>query len=75
MSTEVLSVRISKELKEEVQKLNINIKEVIEKAIIDAIEQAKKKKIEEAINGLLPEMEKVSEEQWVRDVKECRRER
>ncbi|MEM4522270.1 MAG: DUF4145 domain-containing protein [Nitrososphaeria archaeon] len=75
MSTEVLSIRISKELKEEVQKLNINIKEVIEKAIIDAIEQAKKKKIEEAINGLLPEMEKVSEEQWVRAVKECRRER
>ncbi|MEM0054025.1 MAG: DUF4145 domain-containing protein [Nitrososphaeria archaeon] len=75
MSTEVLSIRISKELKEEVQKLNINIKEVIEKAIIDAIEQAKKKKIEEAINALLPEMEKVSEEQWVRAVKECRRER
>ncbi len=75
MSTKVLSVRISKELKEEAQKLNINLKEVIEKALLEAIEQVKKKKIEEAINALLPEMSKISEDLWVKAVKECRKER
>ncbi len=75
MSTEVLSIRIRRELKDEAQKLNINLKEVIEKALADAIEQEKKKKLEDAINELLPKMEKISEDQWVKAVKECRRER
>ncbi|MGB9759621.1 MAG: DUF4145 domain-containing protein [Thermoproteota archaeon] len=75
MSTEVISVRISKELKKEAEKLNIDVKSVIEKALVAAIEQAKKKKLKEAINALLPGMKKVSEEGWVRLVKECRKER
>ena len=75
MSTEVLSVRIRKELKKEAERLNINVKNVVEKALAEAIEQAKRKKLSEAINTLLLEMGEISEDEWVRTVKECRRER
>ena len=75
MSTEVLSVRIRKELKKEAERLNINVKNVVEKALAKAIEQAKRKKLSEAINTLLLEMGEISEDEWVRAVKECRRER
>ncbi|MBS7645308.1 MAG: DUF4145 domain-containing protein [Candidatus Bathyarchaeia archaeon] len=75
MSTEVLSVRIRKELKKEVEKLNVDVKGVVEKALAEAVEQAKKRKLEEAIDALLRVMEGISEDEWVRAVKECRRER
>jgi len=66
MSTEVLSVRIRKELKREAEKLNINMRSVVEKALAEAIEQAKRKKLSEAINALLLEMRGVSEDEWVK---------
>ncbi|MGB9717566.1 MAG: DUF4145 domain-containing protein [Thermoproteota archaeon] len=75
MSTEVLSVRISGELKREAEKLGIDVKSVVERALADAVEQAKRRKLEEAINMLLKEMGEVSDDEWVRVVKECRRER
>ncbi|MEM3661024.1 MAG: DUF4145 domain-containing protein [Thermoproteota archaeon] len=75
MSTAVLSIRISWELKRETEKLGIDVKSVVEKALADAVEQAKRRKLEEAINMLLKEMGEISEEEWVRVVKECRRER
>ena len=74
MSTEVLSVRIRRELKKEAEKLNINVKSVVEKALAEAIEQAKRKRLSEAINALLLEMKEISEDEWVRVVRECRRE-
>jgi len=74
MSTEVLSVRIRRELKREAEKLNINMKGVVEKALAEAIEQAKRKRLSEAINALLLEMKEISEDEWVRVVRECRRE-
>lgn len=75
MSTEVLSIRISGELKREAEKLGIDVKSVVEKALADAVEQAKRRKLEEAINMLLEEMGEISDGEWVRVVKECRRER
>jgi len=75
MSTEVLSIRIKKDLKREAERLNLNIKDIIEKALAEAIEQAKRKRLEEAINALLLEMKEISEDEWVKTVKECRRER
>ncbi|MBO3842908.1 MAG: DUF4145 domain-containing protein, partial [Candidatus Brockarchaeota archaeon] len=66
MSTEVLSIRISGELKRETEKLGIDVKSVVEKALTDAVEQAKRRKLEEAINMLLKEMEEISDGEWVR---------
>ena len=74
MSTEVLSVRIRGELKKEAEKLNVDIRNVVERALAEAVEQAKRKKLEEAINALLLGMGKISEDEWVRAVRECRRE-
>ena len=74
MSTEVLSVRIRGELKKEAEKLNVDIRNVVERALAEAVEQAKRKKLEEAINALLLGMGKLSEDEWVRAVRECRRE-
>lgn len=75
MSTEVLSVRISKGLKKEAEKLDIDVKSIVERALVNAIEQAKKKRLEDAIDMLLREIGEISEEEWVRAVKECRMER
>jgi post-segregation antitoxin (ccd killing protein) len=74
MSTEVISVRIRKELKEEAKNLGINIKETIERALEEEIRKAKKEKmkklIEEALNSI-----NLTEEEWVKAVKETRLER
>ena len=72
MSTEVLSIRIRKDLKREAQKLGINIREVVEKALEKEIREAKKKMLREIIEKGLESMS-VSVEEWVRDVKESRR--
>jgi len=62
-------------LKREAEKLNINVKDVVEKALVEAIEEAKRERLKKAINALLHEMREISEEQWVRVVRECRKER
>ncbi|MCD6114444.1 MAG: type II toxin-antitoxin system CcdA family antitoxin [Thermoprotei archaeon] len=74
MSTEVLSVRIRKDLKKEAQKLGINIREVVEKALEKEIKEAKKRMLREIIEKGLENMN-VSVNEWIRDVKESRRER
>jgi len=75
MSTEILSVRVKKELKREVEKLKLDVRSILENALIAALKQEKKKRLEKTVNDLLLEMEKVSESDWVRAVKECRKER
>ena len=62
-------------MKKEAERLNVNIKSIVEKALAEAIEQAKRKKLKEAINTLLLEMRKISEDEWVRVIRECRRKR
>ena len=49
----VVSVRVRKELKEEAEKLGINIKEVFETALKNAIEREKKKRLREAVKNVL----------------------
>lgn len=75
MSTEVLSVRIRKDLKRQAEKLNIDVKTVVEMALAEAIEKAKRERLRESIKALLYQMKEISEDQWVEAVKECRRER
>ncbi|RLG58731.1 DUF4145 domain-containing protein [Candidatus Geothermarchaeota archaeon] len=73
MSTEVLSVRVKRELRREAERLGINIKKVIEEALMKAIEEAKRRKLEKALEEILKLMENVSEEEWAKVVRECRR--
>ena len=74
MSTTVLSIRIRRELKEEAERLGIDIRTVVEKALEEEIRKAKlarfKNLVEEALNSM-----NIAVDEWVRVVKETRLER
>jgi len=73
MSTEVLSIRIGKDLKRQAKELNIDVKAVVERALAEAIERAKMERLRESIKTLLHQMKEISEDRWVEAVKECRK--
>jgi post-segregation antitoxin (ccd killing protein) len=73
MSTEVLSVRVKRELKEEALRLGIDVRSVIERALEEEVRRAKR----ERFRGLLEEALKgcdMTVEEWVRAVREARME-
>jgi post-segregation antitoxin (ccd killing protein) len=74
MSTAVLSLRIRKELKEEAEKLNIDIRRVVEKALEEEIKRIKMERLRRLIEEALKHMN-VSVDEWVKAVKESRYER
>ncbi len=74
MSTVVLSVRVRRELKEEAERLGINIREVVERALEEEIRRRKVELFKEILEKALDSME-VSVEEWVRVIKESRFER
>ena len=74
MSTEVISVRIKRELKEEVIKLGINVREVVERALEEEVKKIKTEMLKEAIDRGLKAMD-LSIDEWVKAVREIRRER
>ena len=71
----VLSVRIKKELKEEAEKFGINLREVVENALKQEIEKRKRLEFEKAVKVILEEMKGISEEEFMRVIKEWRRKR
>lgn len=75
MTTIVLSVRVKKEIVEEARRLGIDLRRVVEEAIALEIKKYKTRELKEAITRGLKAMEKVSEEEWIRTVKESRLER
>jgi len=68
----VISVRVPKKLKDEAEKLGINIRETVQKSIIQAIEEEKAKRIAESLVELAGNMEDLSEEDWVKAIRESR---
>lgn len=74
MSTVVLSVRVRRELKEEAERLGIDLRAVVERALEEEIKQARrmrfKKLLEEALDAI-----DVTVEDWVSAVREARDER
>jgi post-segregation antitoxin (ccd killing protein) len=70
----VLSVRIKKELKEEAERLGIDIRRVVEKALEEEIERVKMERLRALIEEALKYMN-VSVNEWVKTVKESRYER
>jgi post-segregation antitoxin (ccd killing protein) len=74
LSTAVLSVRVRKELKEEAKRLNINLKEVVERALEEEIRRARMERMRELVEEALRVVD-LKEEEWVRAVKESRIER
>jgi len=74
VTTEVLSVRVRRELKEEALRLGIDVRAVVEKALEEEVKNVKRERfgklLEEALKGC-----DVTVEEWVETVKEMRRER
>ncbi len=71
MSTAVLSIRIRRELKEEAEKLGIDIKTVVEKALEEEIRRVKLERFRRIVEEALRSMD-ISVDEWVRAVKESR---
>jgi len=74
MSTEVLSVRIRRDLKEEAEKLGIDVRSVVEKALEAEIRRVKKQRFKALLEEGLKSISLTAEE-WVKAVKETRLER
>ncbi len=70
--TEVLSVRVKKSLKDEAEKLGVDLKVEIEQLLEDLVanKKAKAKKIAKELDSLMD----VKAEEWVSDVKATRHE-
>ena len=74
MSAAVLSVRVRRELKEEAERLGINLREVVERALEEEVKRAKAERMKRFIEGALKSID-LKEEEWVKAVKESRLER
>lgn len=75
LSTAVLSVRVRRELKEEAEKLNIDVRKVVEEALEEAIERARREKLRRALESFGKCLEKISVEEWIMIIRECRESR
>lgn len=72
MTSEVLSIRVKKSLKDEAEKLGVDIKVAVEKLLEELVaeKKAKAQKIAKELNDLMD----VNAEEWVDDVKATRHE-
>lgn len=73
METEVLSVRVRKSLKDEAEKMGIDMKAAVEGLLEDLVAE-KKAKAQKRAENLRRAMSGVTVEEWIADVKETRRE-
>ncbi|ACP34770.1 conserved hypothetical protein [Sulfolobus islandicus L.S.2.15] len=73
--SDVISVRVKKELKKRAEELGINIREVVEKALKEAIREKEKEELKDIVMRIKELMRDVSEDDWVRAVRESRDER
>ena len=74
MSTVVLSVRVRRELKEEAERLGIDIRAVVERALEEEIRRVRITRFRRIIEEALRSMD-IPVDEWVRAVKEVRLER
>jgi len=73
METEVLSVRVKKSLKNEAEKMGVDLKAAVE-GLLEELVAEKKAKAQKRAEELRRLMRGVTVEEWVKDVKETRRE-
>jgi plasmid maintenance system antidote protein VapI len=72
MSTEVLSVRVKKSLKDEAEKLGVDLKVAVEELLEELV--AEKKKRAQKVAKELRDLMDVKPEEWVNDVRTTRHE-
>jgi len=71
----VISVRIPEELKEELEKYNINEAEVIRRALINEVKKAKAKELEKELNEIKGVLIKIPAEEVIKEIREDRKSR
>ncbi|WP_054853507.1 type II toxin-antitoxin system CcdA family antitoxin [Vulcanisaeta distributa] len=71
-STVILTVRVRRELKERAERLGINIREVVERALEEAIEEKERERLRRMADELRELLSGVSEEEVVRLIREDR---
>ncbi|MEM0213109.1 MAG: type II toxin-antitoxin system CcdA family antitoxin [Ignisphaera sp.] len=74
LSTAVLSIRVRRELKEEAERLGINIRAVVEKALEEEIQRVRQEKFKKVVEEALKYVD-IPVDEWVKTVKESRFER
>jgi len=74
LPTAVLSIRIDKRLKEEIEELGIDVRAVVERALKEEIRKVKLERFKRLVGKALSSME-ISIDEWVKSVKETRLER
>lgn len=74
MPTTVLSVRIDKRLKEEIEELGIDVRTVVERALREEVRKVKLERFKRLVEKALSSME-ISIDEWIKAVKETRLER
>ncbi len=72
METEVLSIRVKKSLKDEAERMGVDLKAAVE-GLLEEIVAEKKAKAQQRAKELQKLMH-VTVEEWIQDVKETRRE-
>jgi len=72
MATEVLSVRVKKSLKDEAEKLGVDLKIAVEELLEELV--AEKKAKAQQVSKELRDLMDVKPEEWVNDVKATRHE-
>ena len=73
METAVLSVRVKKSLKDEAEKMGVDLKAAVE-GLLEELVAEKKAKARKRAEDLRRSIGDVTVEEWVKDVKETRRE-
>jgi antitoxin component of RelBE/YafQ-DinJ toxin-antitoxin module len=73
VETEVLSVRVKKSLKDEAEKMGVDLKAAVEGLLEELVAEKKAKAVKRA-EDLRRSMGDVTVEEWVKDVKETRHE-
>jgi len=71
----VISVRIKKDLKEEVERLGIDIRDLIEKALNEELDRRRREEFKNALEEVLKGMSDIDVEDFIKAIKESRRER
>lgn len=74
MPTDVLSVRVRRELKEEAARLGVDVMAVVERALEEEVWRVKKERFRRLLEDALKGCD-VTVERWVETVREARRER
>jgi hypothetical protein len=73
VETEVLSIRVKKSLKDEAEKMGVDLKAAVE-GLLEELVAEKKAKAKKRAEDLRRLMGNITVEEWVKDVKETRRE-